>query len=88
MSNASRLLVVDDDQDLRDTLAEQLGFYDEFQISTAATATAAVEAVKGDRIDLAMRTSCHAAARSASTNRRIRCRPTGAPAASTAPARG
>ena len=25
MSNASRLLVVDDDQDLRDTLAEQLG---------------------------------------------------------------
>ena len=32
MSNASRLLVVDDDQDLRDTLAEQLGLYDEFQV--------------------------------------------------------
>ena len=38
MSNASRLLVVDDDQDLRDTLAEQLGFYDEFQVATAETA--------------------------------------------------
>jgi DNA-binding response OmpR family regulator len=54
MSNASRLLVVDDDQDLRDTLAEQLGIYDEFQVNTAETATQAVEAVKGDRIDLAI----------------------------------
>ena len=34
----SRLLVVDDDQDLRDTLAEQLGLYDEFQVPTAETA--------------------------------------------------
>src|SRR6478609_4028805 len=54
MSNASRLLVVDDDQDLRDTLAEQLGFYDEFQVAIAETATGAIEAVKGDRIDLAI----------------------------------
>jgi DNA-binding response OmpR family regulator len=54
MSNASRLLVVDDDQDLRDTLAEQLGFYDEFQVATAETATGAIDAVKGDRIDLAI----------------------------------
>ena len=30
MSNAHRLLVVDDDPDLRDTLAEQLALYDEF----------------------------------------------------------
>ncbi|MET0743154.1 MAG: DNA-binding response regulator, partial [Microvirga sp.] len=37
MSNASRILVVDDDRDLRDTLAEQLDFYDEFQIRTAQT---------------------------------------------------
>src|SRR4051812_50063471 len=54
MSNASRLLVVDDDQDLRDTLAEQLGLYEEFQVATVETAQAAVEAVKGDRIDLAI----------------------------------
>ncbi|MFC1458990.1 response regulator transcription factor [Microvirga arabica] len=54
MSNASRLLVVDDDQDLRDTLAEQLGLHDEFQVTTAETANGAIEAVKGDRIDLAI----------------------------------
>lgn len=54
MSNASRLLVVDDDQDLRDTLAEQLGFHDEFQVTIAETANGAIDAVKGDRIDLAI----------------------------------
>ena len=35
MSNAHRLLVVDDDRDLRDTLAEQLALYDEFEILSA-----------------------------------------------------
>ncbi|HEY8383904.1 MAG TPA: response regulator transcription factor [Microvirga sp.] len=54
MSNASRLLVVDDDQDLRDTLAEQLGLYDEFQVATAENAGQAIATVKDDRIDLAI----------------------------------
>ncbi len=54
MSNASRLLVVDDDQDLRDTLSEQLGLHEEFQVTVVETAGAAIEAVKGDRIDLAI----------------------------------
>ncbi len=54
MSNASRVLVVDDDQDLRDTLAEQLGLYDEFQVATVETAGQAVSAAKGNRIDLAI----------------------------------
>ncbi len=54
MSNASRLLVVDDDRDLRDTLAEQLGLYDEFQVATAESAGEAISTVKGDRIDLAI----------------------------------
>jgi DNA-binding response OmpR family regulator len=54
MSNASRLLVVDDDQDLRETLVEQLGSYDEFEVATAENAAGALEAVKGDRIDLAI----------------------------------
>jgi DNA-binding response OmpR family regulator len=52
MSNASRLLVVDDDQDLRDTLVEQLGLYEEFHVTTAANATDAMQAVKNGRIDL------------------------------------
>ncbi len=54
MSNASRLLVIDDDRDLRDTLAEQLGLYEEFRVATAENATQAIDAVKDDRIDLAI----------------------------------
>jgi DNA-binding response OmpR family regulator len=54
MSNASRLLVVDDDPDLRETLAEQLGLHDEFQVATAETAAAAVARVKAERLDLAI----------------------------------
>ena len=54
MSNACRLLVVDDDRDLRDTLAEQLGLYSEFELATAETATGAVNHVKTHRVDLAI----------------------------------
>jgi DNA-binding response OmpR family regulator len=54
MSKASRLLVVDDDQDLRDTLAEQLCLYGEFEVSTAEAAAQAVHRVRLDRIDLAI----------------------------------
>jgi DNA-binding response OmpR family regulator len=54
MSNASRLLVVDDDPDLRETLAEQLGLYSEFDLATAETATGAVNHVKANRVDLAI----------------------------------
>lgn len=54
MSNASRLLVVDDDQDLRDTLVEQLSLYDEFEVATAEAAGEALQHVKADRIDLAI----------------------------------
>ncbi len=52
MSNAARLLVVDDDHDLRDTLAEQLRLSDEFEILTAGTAAEAADLVKGERVDL------------------------------------
>jgi DNA-binding response OmpR family regulator len=54
MSNAHRLLVVDDDRDLRDTLAEQLSLYDEFDLLTAENAASAVSQVKADRVDLAI----------------------------------
>ena len=54
MSNASRLLIVDDDPDLRQTLAEQLGLYDEFDVVTAEAAGEAIARTKSDRIDLAI----------------------------------
>ena len=38
MSNARQILIVDDDEDLRDSLRDQLALYDEFQVTTAATA--------------------------------------------------
>jgi DNA-binding response OmpR family regulator len=52
MSNAARLLVVDDDHDLRDTLAEQLRLSDDFEILTAGTAGEAADLVKAERVDL------------------------------------
>ena len=54
MSNANRLLIVDDDPDLRQTLAEQLALYDEFQVVTADAAGEAIAKTKADRIDLAI----------------------------------
>jgi DNA-binding response OmpR family regulator len=52
MSNAARLLVVDDDQDLRDTLAEQLRLCDEFDVLGAGTAEQALDLVRAERVDL------------------------------------
>src|SRR5215218_10238069 len=52
MSNAARLLVVDDDQDLRETLAEQLRLSDGFEILTAGSAGEAADLLKAERVDL------------------------------------
>lgn len=52
MSVVHHILLVDDDQTLRDALAEQLALYEEFRLSTAATASGAVKAVQGERVDL------------------------------------
>jgi DNA-binding response OmpR family regulator len=54
MSNAHRLLVVDDDKDLRDTLAEQLSLYDEFDVVMAETAASAISQTRSERVDLAV----------------------------------
>ena len=54
MAHAHRLLVVDDDQDLRETLAEQLGLHDAFEILTEDTASGARSRVRDERIDLAV----------------------------------
>lgn len=54
MSKTHQLLVVDDDDILRDTLTEQLGLYEEFAVTGVATATAGVTALKSQRHDLAV----------------------------------
>ncbi len=46
------LLLVDDDDDLREVLVEQLSLYEEFDVLQAASATKGVEAARGAMIDL------------------------------------
>jgi DNA-binding response OmpR family regulator len=52
MSNARTILLVDDDDGLREQLKEQLALHEEFSVSSAATATKGIEAVKAQRFDL------------------------------------
>ena len=52
MSAARKILIVDDDEDLRESLREQLALYDEFDLDTAATASKGIEAVKTGHFDL------------------------------------
>ena len=52
MSAARKILIVDDDDDLRDSLKEQLALYDEFELATAPTAAKGLESVKGGHFDL------------------------------------
>ncbi len=49
---ARTILLVDDDQDLRETLIEQLSLYDEFQLFSEATATRGIQAARAGQIDL------------------------------------
>ena len=52
MSARKNILIVDDDQALRQSLAEQLHMYEEFSASEAATGRAALNAIKGGSFDL------------------------------------
>ncbi|MGD9739902.1 MAG: response regulator transcription factor [Bauldia sp.] len=47
-----RILIVDDDDMLRDSLAEQLALHEEFRVAQAATGKAALAAVKAEQTDL------------------------------------
>ncbi|MEX0861078.1 MAG: response regulator transcription factor [Cucumibacter sp.] len=50
--NKRRLMIVDDDQDLRKTLIDQLSHYREFDISPGANAADAMRSVKAAHLDL------------------------------------
>jgi DNA-binding response OmpR family regulator len=54
MSNARSILLVDDDDDLRDSLRDQLALHDEFEIFTAPTASKGIEITKAERLDLVL----------------------------------
>ena len=52
MSGTKKIIIVDDDDMLRETLVEQFSLHDEFAVSEAATATAGIKAIKADSADL------------------------------------
>ncbi len=52
MSTARHILVVDDDEDLRDSLAEQLALHEEFETEIAGSAREAMDKLKAQRVDL------------------------------------
>ena len=52
MSSARTVLIVDDDEELRDTLTDQLALHDEFDVLVAPTAAKGMEMAKAQRIDL------------------------------------
>ena len=52
MTTARRILIVDDDEELRETLKDQLVLHDEFEVLTAGTASKGMELAKGDHFDL------------------------------------
>ena len=54
MANARKILVVDDDAELRNTLVEQLALQEEFETDTADTAQAALQHAKNGHIDLVL----------------------------------
>jgi len=54
MGNARKILIVDDDTDLRDTLVEQLSLHDEFEASAVDTGAKGATAAKANSPDLVL----------------------------------
>ena len=52
MSNSRKILIIDDDEDLREALRDQLAMHDEFDITIAETAGKGLEAAAADHRDL------------------------------------
>jgi DNA-binding response OmpR family regulator len=52
MSTARKILIVDDDEDLRESLRDQLALHDEFDVVSAPNASKAIDAVKSNHLDL------------------------------------
>jgi DNA-binding response OmpR family regulator len=50
--SARTILIIDDDDDLRDALTEQLALYDEFNVITESNAARGIATARGEHIDL------------------------------------
>jgi DNA-binding response OmpR family regulator len=47
-----KILIVDDDTDLSEALIDQLSLYEEFELTTAASATTGIQAARDNHVDL------------------------------------
>jgi DNA-binding response OmpR family regulator len=54
MSNARKILIIDDDDELRDSLSEQLSLHEEFETALAATACDGLKLARNGHIDLVL----------------------------------
>lgn len=54
MSTARRVIVIDDDNDLRESLVDQLALHDDFETAQAPTAAEGLELCKSEHIDLVL----------------------------------
>jgi DNA-binding response OmpR family regulator len=54
MANARKILLVDDDAELREALVEQLALHDEFDTNAVETAQAAIDEAKAGHVDLVL----------------------------------
>lgn len=52
MANTRKILIVDDDAELRDALVEQLALHEEFEAVSAENGTQGVQAARGGHVDL------------------------------------
>lgn len=54
MTTARKILVIDDDDDLRESLTDQLALHEEFETSSAASATEGLAAAKAGHVDVVL----------------------------------
>jgi DNA-binding response OmpR family regulator len=54
MGSETKILIVDDDETLRESLKEQFSLHEEFSVSDAATATQGIKALKSDHADIVL----------------------------------
>ena len=54
MASETKILIVDDDEALRESLREQFSLHEEFRVSEAGTATQGIRALKAEHSDIVL----------------------------------